>query len=524
MDQNEIARRLERVRDQIRDELKASPPPRIGAATPLPPAAELADPDIRAPVSEPSLTRSEHLESANDLAVITDSIDVRSSVPLLGPLLTLLRRCARPFVQPFLDPYLARQEKFNTELVRHLNQFGVAVEQRLAATQDLLFEMAQDPRQLEARLDAALESYDEALRDRHGVLFDVLEEELWGLRGALDDLYGKHAESMHFLEVRFVERAQAIDARFDEKDKVLEQLQSRTSNIAEAELLETRAQLARVLDELQVASESDGRQRAAAAPAGAPQQLDGGLWRRLREWMGDEDYRAFQLRFRGDEAEITRRLRAHVARFDGVPGPVADLGCGRGEFLELLETAGNEAIGIEINAADVASCIERGLQAECADLFDWLSARQESSLGGIFLAQVIEHIPPPDWSRLTDLAASRLAPGGRLVVETINPESLFALVRAYVLDPTHTRPVHPQLLSFMAYRSGLTDIDIVYQAEVPEVAQVARVQEAAFVEHAPSLAVVRELNLRIDQVNEMYAAPQEYALIASRVGATSEAS
>ena len=115
-------------------------------------------------------------------------------------------------------------------------------------------------------------------------------------------------------------------------------------------------------------------------------------------------------------------------------------------------------------------------------------------------------------------------PGGRLVVETINPESLFALVRAYVLDPTHTRPVHPQLLSFMAHRSGLTDIDIVYQAEVPEVAQVARVEETPFVEHASSLAVVRELNLRIDQVNEMYAAPQEYALIASRVDATGQTS
>lgn len=524
MDENEIARRLERVREQIRDELKASPPPRIGSGTPDPPRAELASPEIPAPVSEPSLTRSEHLRAANDLAVITDPIDVGSSVPVLGPLLTLIRRLARPFVQPFLDPYLARQEKFNTEVVRHLNQLGLATEQRLAAVHDSLFDMAPDPHQLEARLDAALANYDEALRDRHGVLFDVLEEELWGLRGALDDLYGKHAERMHFLEVRFVERAQAIDARFDEKDKVLEQLQSRTSNIAEAELLETRAQLARVLSEVQVASDLDSRRSAADAPASAPEQLDGELWRRLRDWMSDEDYRAFQLRFRGDEAEITRRLQAHVARFEGVPGPVADLGCGRGEFLELLETAGNEAIGIEINAADVESCTERGFQAECADLFDWLAARPEGSLGGIFLAQVIEHIPPPDWSRLTDLAASRLAPGGRLLIETINPESLFALVRAYVLDPTHTRPVHPQLLSFMAHRSGLTDIDIVYQADVPEVAQVARVQEEPFVEHAPSLAIVRELNLRIDQVNEMYAAPQEYALIASRVGATGKAS
>ncbi len=521
MDQNEIARRLERVRDQIRDELRASSPPRIAADTSPAPSPELAAPVKPQLPFESSGAHSEHLTAANDLAVITDPIDVGSSVSVIGPLLTLLRRCARPFVQPFLDPYLARQERFNAEIVRHLNQMGVAIEQQLVATRDALFDLAPDPRQLEARLDAALSNYDEALRDRQGVLFDALEEELWALHGALDDLCGKHVERMHFLEVRFVERAQAIDARFDEKDKVLEQLQARTSNIAEAELLETRAQLRRVLDQVQAASPDSRR---ADSGTSAPERVDGELWRRLRDWMGDEDYRAFQLRFRGDEAEITRRMRAHVARFKNVPGPVADLGCGRGEFLELLEATGTDAIGVEINAADVAACVERGLRAECADLFEWLVRQDEGSLGGIFLAQVIEHIPPPDWSTLTDLAASRLAPGGRLVVETINPESLFALVRAYVLDPTHTRPVHPQLLSFMAHRSGLANVDVVYQAEVPEVAQVARVDEEPFLEHASSLAVVQELNLRIDQVNEMYAAPQEYALIASRVDGSGKAS
>ncbi len=522
MDQNEIARRLEQVRDQIREELKASSPPRIAADTSPAPRPELAAPEIPPQAFESSVAHSEHLEEANALAVITDPIDVGSSVPVIGPLLNLLRRIARPFVQPFLDPYLARQEKFNAEVVRHLNQLGSAIEQRLVATHDSLFDLAPDPRQLEARLDAALSNYDEALRDRHSVLFDALEEELWALRGALDDLYGKHAERMHFQEVRFVERAQAIDARFDEKDSILEQLQSRTSNVAEAELLETRTQLKRVLDQVQAVSTADSQR--SGAGTSAPEQLDGELWQRLRAWMADEDYRAFQLRFRGDEEEITRRMRTHVLRFEGVPGPVADLGCGRGEFLELLEAAGADALGVEINAADVASCTERGLRAVCADLFDWLLQREEGSLGGIFLAQVIEHIPPPDWSRLTDLAVSRLAPGGRLVVETINPESLFALVRAYVLDPTHTRPVHPQLLSFMAHRSGFADVEIVYQADVPEVARVARVDEERFLEHASSLALVQELNLRIDQVNEMYAAPQEYALIASRVRGSGKAS
>ena len=317
---------------------------------------------------------------------------------------------------------------------------------------------------------------------------------------------------------RFVRRSQAIDTRFDESAKILDQVQSRTSNVSEAELRETRAQLSRVLN---AARASDPNLATStehgASTHGAPERLDGALWKQLREWMADEDYRAFQLRFRGDANEISRRMQAHVSRFENVPGPVADLGCGRGEFLELLRDANIEGIGVEINAADVASCVERGLQAECSDLFDWLEARRVETLGGIFIAQVIEHIPPPDWARLTDLAASRLTPGGRLVVETINPESLFALTRAYVLDPTHTRPVHPQLLAFLAQRSGLTDIDIAYQAEVPDACRVSPTNEEPFVGHPPSLAVVRELNLQMWQVNDLLAAPQEYTLSATRI-------
>ena len=148
---------------------------------------------------------------------------------------------------------------------------------------------------------------------------------------------------------------------------------------------------------------------------------------------------------------------------------------------------------------------------------DWWPIWTPDGDNVVFSSEVIEHIPPPDWARLTDLAASRLAPGGRLVIETINPESLFALTRAYVLDPTHMRPVHPQLLAFLAQRSGLTGIDIAYQAEVPDASRVSPINEEPFVGHPPSLAVVRELDLQMWQVNDLFAAPQEYALSATRI-------
>ena len=82
------------------------------------------------------------------------------------------------------------------------------------------------------------------------------------------------------------------------------------------------------------------QQAAASAPPASAPPVEPAGWSELGDWMVDEDYRSFQDRFRGDPESITERMRAHVERFDGVAGTVADLGCGRGEFLDLLRDAG----------------------------------------------------------------------------------------------------------------------------------------------------------------------------------------
>ncbi len=527
MDQNEIAQRLEQVRERIRRQLDADTSIRIAAALPLEQSLELGEGESAFELpQDPTLNSTPFLERANEQAVITGPTSIGSRVPLLGPILTLMRRLARPFVQPLIDPYLDRQERFNVEVVRHLNELGQRTERRLGRIGEEIQRCIADPTRLEARLEAALSDYDEALRSRHVVLFDALEEELWALRDRLVDAHGEINRRFHEFDVRFVERAQAVDRRFDEKDRAVDQaleevvrVRGSGGSIGTTELLETREHLTRVLEEIHKRVPQAGSTTTTGAGA-AVGGLDAELWQRLRAWMNDADYRAFQDQFRGDTREIVRRMRSHVTRFEGVEGPIADLGCGRGEFLELLQEAGHEAIGVEINIAEVENCTARGLTVVQADLFDWLEGRGPESLGGIFLAQVIEHLAPPDWSRLVRLAASKLAPGGRLLIETINPESLYALVRAYAIDPTHVRPVHPELLAFFANRAGFGSVEIRYQAEVPDNLRVTPIDESSSRGNPELMAVVRALNERLHRIDRLCCAPQEYALVATRTGGT----
>jgi O-antigen chain-terminating methyltransferase len=166
---------------------------------------------------------------------------------------------------------------------------------------------------------------------------------------------------------------------------------------------------------------------------------------------------AHQERFRGPEDEVRERQRFYVPFFAGCRR-VLDLGCGRGEFLEVMREAGTGARGIDLNPEDVASCHAKGLDAEVADLFAYLGALEDGSLDGVFSSHVIEHLPPLRLPEMIRLAADKLTPGGRLAIETPNPECLAIFASHFYLDPTHERPVPRQLLAFYLQEAGMGEI------------------------------------------------------------------
>lgn len=184
---------------------------------------------------------------------------------------------------------------------------------------------------------------------------------------------------------------------------------------------------------------------------------------RLNDPVGEGfNYTAFEDRFRGSEAEIRRRQAIYLPLLRSHPR-VVDLGCGRGELLELLREGGVESLGVESNPDQIARCRGKGLEVEAADFMAWLEAQPARGNGALALLQVVEHLSLRDVQMIFRQALRVLRPGGVVLIETVNPHCPEAL-EWFFIDPTHQRPVYPELLELMMQHAGLTGIEIRYQS------------------------------------------------------------
>ena len=188
---------------------------------------------------------------------------------------------------------------------------------------------------------------------------------------------------------------------------------------------------------------------------------------RLQAW-----YQAFENQFRGSSAEVQQKLQDHIPWVHKAPistnHPLLDLGCGRGDWLALLREHGIPAQGLDTLPDALAQADAQGLTVHHADALEYLKELPSAALGAISAIHVIEHIPME--TLLAWLAEARrvLVPGGLLLLETPNPENLTVGACHFYTDPTHLRPLVPEMLAFTVSFSGFEAIQILRLHPVPD--------------------------------------------------------
>ncbi|MBN1878948.1 class I SAM-dependent methyltransferase [bacterium] len=181
---------------------------------------------------------------------------------------------------------------------------------------------------------------------------------------------------------------------------------------------------------------------------------------------GSYAYYLFETQGRGSESFIREKQAEYLSFFkDNVP--VLDIGCGRGEFLELLKNDHIPSRGIDSNPDMVEICKNKGLEVVCSETLQYLKACDPNTLGGIFAGQVIEHLPARLIHQWLQEAFKSLKPGGVLILETINAASPYALLNHYYKDPTHHPPIHPETYKFFVEIAGFDKVTLTYRSPVP---------------------------------------------------------
>ena len=377
-----------------------------------------------------------------------ERLNVTFNLTAFSPASNWRRRLVR-HVDYLLSRLLFRQREFNAAVVDHLNRRGVESHEASVRAMDWT----------EARVEGAL---DELRRYQQSLMARDHRNS-----GALATLTAAHEE---------------MRASMSGLHQGVQHLKREVAKLAEGGTMARAAESAAATDSLPVSRES----------------------------LDSHQYVGFEDQFRGSQEDIHKRVSGYLPFFRGARD-VLDIGCGRGEFLKLLLDEGVTARGIDVNGAMVDVCRQQGLDASNADALVYLRAQPNGSLGGLFAAQVVEHLEPAYLTALLGEAFEKLRPGAPIVLETINPACWFAFFESYIRDITHVRPLHPDTLKYLLIASGFQHVDIKYSAPYPEHDKLQPIAS-----HASLGNAVDTLNANVERLNRLLFTWLDYAAIGRR--------
>ena len=445
----DVEQLLTRIREDIgRRRSAADGPDQLGSAWSLDPNQVAADFVKLRSVVEPQ------------------TVPLSSHRRLLGPFIVAVKT----LVRKLLTPSLEAQATFNATSIGLMAQIKGAVE-------------ALDRRQAAAERDARERAYAVSRLANEVAILKRAESRVQEVLAAQSEQIQALAAQLH----------QRVTLELEAQSRALQS--TRESNVAAGHRLSTaERKLRRILHALHADAPGNGQ------PVTKPE--DAG--RALSELEPEFDYAGFEERFRGHEEDIKARQRLYLPYFEG-RAPVLDIGCGRGEFLELLRERHIDGRGVDADLDMVLLGRDKGLDVVMQDGLTCLAALPDDSLGGVFGGQLVEHLPSRQIIELVKLCHRKLAPGGVLILETPNPQCLMVFADSFYRDLTHLQPIHPDTMQFLLEATGFRDVEVKFSGPVDPAMRLPSLRGAE--------AELEGFNRGIERLNALLFGFQDYAVI-----------
>lgn len=394
-----------------------------------------------------------------------ESYKISSHRPIMGAGLVKGRHIVNAEVRRYVDPMIFKQTNFNKGVISTFNHMG-RLYQKLDDLESKLYNTEDRVSQIE-NLDYKVETLQAKINDEHQYNTQLIHE----IKNEIYDIISKL-----------------------KTDLITEYETKMNSFIASINNdLEKKAWLSHVLNE-NISSLSTFNNK------------------NITE-SSDINYLDFENKFRGSSEHISSKQNSFLSYFKDCQN-VLDIGCGRGEFVELLNNNGIIASGIDLDSNMVEYCLSKGLNVHLGDAISYIQKLEDSSLDGIFIDQVVEHLEPTYLVNLLKLCIQKLKYGCYLIAETVNPLSFYSFSNFY-LDMTHIKPIHPETLKFLFQSTGFKEINTIFSSPVPEAHQLRKMVIRDGISEIDKYQT-QIYNQNIEKLNNILYGAQDYAIIGKK--------
>jgi 2-polyprenyl-3-methyl-5-hydroxy-6-metoxy-1,4-benzoquinol methylase len=446
---------------------------------------------------------------------------------VIGKALVKGRNLINGEVRRYVDPMIWKQTDFNSSVVRILNESTKKIAvmysdlMEVRKSKDVFRECISKHMETTSNITSVISSQiDERLSQTQAKIASELEDRLSQTQAKIaseleDRLSQTQAKIASELEDRLSQTQAKIASELEDR---LSQTQAKITSELEDRLSQTQAKNALEIDDkvrVVISAMNEDIENKAWLACVLERRNEKSLEMPRESLKGQNDeinYFVFEEQFRGSRADIKNRQSAFLKYFIGSKN-VLDIGCGRGELLELLKEHEIEGRGIDIDENMINFCKSRGFDVEMTDALSYLDRLEDKSLDCIFIDQVVEHLNSDYLIRMLEFCYKKLIYGGTIIVETVNPLSFFSLANFYI-DLSHKRPVHPETLRFLMTSVRFRDIETVFISPVTDETRLKKMMKEGLTEGDAKLIDI--YNHNIELLNSILYGPQDYMIVAKK--------